>query len=153
MDRREFIGVVAFVALALTPTASQQVAVEGYSSRARAPPAAAWESRRTAGPVESSTAESGRAERTLCDGCLRSGQNAPVGPRVYRPARTGGGAGAGGIRRDLGAVRVEYSAVANLRGDRRAAGRAQAARRRARGRRRPVGRAGVRDVSAPAEVP
>src|SRR5215470_8007652 len=50
-------------------------------------------------------------ERTLCDGCLRSGQNATVGARVYRPARTGGGAGAGGIRRDLGAVRVEYSAV------------------------------------------
>src|SRR5262249_56558055 len=129
-------------------------AVEGYSSRARAPPAAAWESRRTAGPVESSTAESGRAERTLCNhGRLRSGQYATDGARVYRPARAGEGAGAGGIRRGLGAVRVEYSAVAHLRGDRRAAGRAQAARQRARGRARPVGRAGARDVSALAEVP
>jgi hypothetical protein len=40
-----------------------------------------------------------------------------------------------------------------LRADRRAAGRAQDARRRARGPRRPLGRAAVRDVSARAEVP
>ena len=41
----------------------------------------------------------------------------------------------------------------HLRGDRRAAGAAQEARRRARGPRRPLGRAGVRDVPGRAEVP
>ena len=62
--------------------------VEGYSLRARAPPATAWESRRTAGPVGSRTAESDRAERTVCDhGRLRSGQDPTGGARIHRPAR------------------------------------------------------------------
>ena len=90
---------------------------------------------------------------SLDHGRLRSGQDPTGGARVYRPARAGGGAGAGAVGGGVGAVRVEHPAVAHLRGDRRAAGRAQAARRRARGRGRPVGRAGVRDVSARAEVP
>src|SRR5262249_25551938 len=53
----------------------------------------------------------------------------------------------------LVAVRIEPPAVELLRADRRAAGRAQEARRRARGRRRPLGRAGIRDVPARTEVP
>src|SRR5262245_25540860 len=51
------------------------------------------------------------------------------------------------------AFRIESPAAEHLRPDRRAAGRAQDARRRARGPRRALGRAEVRDVPARAEVP
>jgi len=50
------------------------------------------------------------------------------------------------------AVRIEHSAVEHLRGDRRAAGRTQEARRRAGGQRHPLGRPGIRDVPARNEV-
>src|SRR5215510_12656199 len=87
------------------------------------------------------------------DGRLRGGREPTGGARIHRPACPEGGAGACAVRRGLVAVRIEPPAVELLRANRRAAGRAQEARRRARGRRRPLGRAGIRDVPARTEVP
>src|SRR5262245_38750420 len=89
----------------------------------------------------------------VSNGRLRSSYQPTGGARLHRPARSERGARARAIRRRLVAVRVQPPTLAYLRADRRAAGAAQEARRRARGCRRSLGRAGVRDVPARTEIP